>query len=359
MKITKGKVKTPLKIIIYGPEGIGKTTFASGMPDPLWIDVEGSSVHMEVARLDRPASWEELIAQVKWVADTKPCKTLVIDSADWVEKLCYDYTVAKNGWDSIETPGYGKGFTIASENFNFLIHRLNQVIESGINVILTAHAIIKKFDEPDQMGAYDRYELKLDKRNAPALKEWCDILLFANYKTDIITDAKTKTKKATGGHRVMYTTHHPAYDAKNRMGLPEELPLSIDGIAHLLDDPVTPQPAKADFDEPVVEPEPAKQAIEPEPKDESAPEPVETVVESVAEPKKLDERLFDLMTLGGFTREDLRQASGPANLGGLGYWPNDMQVEDYPTDFIDFIVANWEPVAEKLKEQQAPPLDLS
>ncbi len=81
----------------------------------------------------------------------------------------------------------------------------------GINVVLTAHAKIVKFEQPDEMGAHDRWELKLGIKRLQKLltKEWADMVLFCNYKT--VSGCMTKVKfKGQGGKRVMYTTHHPA-----------------------------------------------------------------------------------------------------------------------------------------------------
>ena len=94
---------------------------------------------------------------------------------------------------------------------------------------------MRKFEQPDEMGAYDRWEMKLSKKVAPLLKEWADIVLFCNYKTDIITDNKTQSKKATGGKRVMYASHHPCWDAKNRYGLPDVMPMEFNQIKHLFE----------------------------------------------------------------------------------------------------------------------------
>ena len=89
----------------------------------------------------------------------------------------------------------------------------------GVHVVLTAHAMMRKFEQPDEMGAYDRWELKLQKKTSALVKEWSDLLLFANYKTlSVATDEKGKKFKAQGGRRVIYTSHHPCWDAKNRLG---------------------------------------------------------------------------------------------------------------------------------------------
>ena len=120
-----------------------------------------------------------------------------------------------------------------------LFTEFDAVIESGKNVVITAHAKMRKFEQPDEQGAYDRWEMKLSKQVAPLLKEWCDMLLFLNYKTYVVT-SETNSKKAQGGKRVMYTSHHPCWDAKNRHGLPAEMEMDFAGIAHLFKKPVRP-----------------------------------------------------------------------------------------------------------------------
>lgn len=241
MEITRGVIQKAKKFAVYGPEGIGKSTFASKFPDPVFIDTEGSTSSMDVARLPRPTSWEMLMEEIDYVKnDPHVCGTLVIDTIDWAEQLCVEFICAKHQKDGIESFGYGKGYIYAKEEFGRFLNRLSDVIETGTNVVLTAHAQMRKFEQPDEMGAYDRYELKLgtktSSQTAPLVKEWSDALLFANYKTySIAVDDKGKKHKAQGGKRVMYTSHHPCWDAKNRYGLEEELPFDYAEIAHILE----------------------------------------------------------------------------------------------------------------------------
>lgn len=228
MKITRGKVQKAKKVVIYGPEGIGKSTFASRFPDPLFIDTEGSTNDMDVARLPRPTSWNMLFEEIQYVKDNPgACRTLVIDTIDWAELLCVEHICALHNKKGIEDFGYGNGYVYTKEEFGRFLNRLSDLIEAGINVVLTAHAQLRKFEQPDELGAYDRWELKLGKKTSsqtsPLIKEWADMLLFANYKTySIAVDKDGKKHKAQGGRRVMYTQHHPCWDAKNRFGLPEE-----------------------------------------------------------------------------------------------------------------------------------------
>ncbi|MBK5243715.1 MAG: ATP-binding protein [Eubacteriaceae bacterium] len=262
MKITTGKIEGAQKIVIYGPEGIGKSSFAAKFPNPLFIDTEGSTKHMDVARTPKPSSWTMLMEQVKYVKDNSNiCGSLIIDTSDWAEQMCIADICAKYSKKGIEDFGFGKGYVYLMEEFGKLLNRLEEVIDVGINVGITAHAQMRKFDQPAEMGSYDRWELKLQKKTAPLLKEWADMVLFANYKTYVVNvDGQGTNKgknKPQGGKRVMYTTHHLCWDAKNRHDLPEELPFEYKQIAHcLLNSAAKVEPAKE------VKKEPEKKAPE-------------------------------------------------------------------------------------------------
>ncbi len=257
MEILSGKQANALKTVIYGPEGIGKSTFAAAFPEPLFIDTEDSTKFMDVRRFRKPQSWAELLEQVRYARDTPGlCRTLVLDTADWAEQLCSDSICASKKLSGIEDIGYGKGYVYLAEDFGKLLNLLGELTGKGINAVLTAHAAMRKFEQPDELGAYDRWELKLQKKTAALVKEWSDLLLFANYKTmSVAVDKDGKRHKAQGGKRVMYTTHHPCWDAKNRQGLPEEMPLDFRAIAPYLF-PAEPAPAPKPEPRAATEPDP-------------------------------------------------------------------------------------------------------
>lgn len=338
MKITTGKIESAQKIVLYGPEGIGKSTFASQFPNVLFSDVEGSTKHLDVARTPTPSSWTMLRQQVDWVKkNPSSCSTFAIDTADWAERLCVSHICAKGNKDSLEDWGYGKGYTYLEEEFGRLLNQLNDLIELGINVVFTAHAQIKRFEQPDEMGAYDRWELKLQRKTSPLLKEWADMVLFANYKTFVITDEKTKSKKAQGGQRVMYTTHHPAWDAKNRHDLKEELPLDFQTIAHCLPTgQVLPEPAGS---EPEVKQESKPEVATPEPKAES---------KKVDQVSILPKALRDLMDPNDVTIEEIQQV-----VAQRGYYPEGTPIANYDPDFVQgVLIAAWDQVFEMIKDER-------
>lgn len=244
-EINTGVVKTPLKVIIYGTEGVGKTTLASKFPKPLFIDAENGSGALNVARYPYPTSWQMLMSEVQeFLNNPQGYKTLVIDSIDWAEAKAIEMICAGMKVNGIEDIGWSKGYTYLNEEMGRLLNLLTEVINRGVNVVLIAHMVIRTITKPEETGSYDRYELKLKQakngNNCQLVKEWADLILFCNYREFLVADKTAGTtgkKKATGGkERIMYTEHAATWDAKNRFGLPEVLPLNFEPIAHLFSD---------------------------------------------------------------------------------------------------------------------------
>lgn len=340
MRITNGRIPSAQKVLIYGPEGIGKSTLAAEFPTPLFIDVEGSTKHLDVSRLDAPESWTMLLEEVRYVIlNPGICDTLVIDTADWAERLCIYQVCAKAQKDGIEDFGYGKGYTYLAEEFGNLLNLLTEVVEKGVHVVLTAHAQIRKFEQPDEATAYDRWELKLQKKTAPLCKEWADMVLFANYKTFAVKNDDKKAK-VQGGKRTLFTSHKPAWDAKNRADLPDELALE-DGKGK----PVMPAelfaalPARASNTNktPAAAPEPAPVPegklvdVPAEAKPAKAEKPVPPVPESNA-PAHL-KQLRQLMKDASVRDSDVQ-----AVVFAKGYYPESTAIADYDVKFVEGVL---------------------
>ena len=322
LNITSGRVARPQKLVFYGVEGIGKTSLAAQTPEPLFIDTEGGTAHLDVRRLQKPASWEELIALIKEVAATPDvCRTLVIDTADWAEQMCIDYICAKYKQPGIESFGYGKGYTYLAEEFARMLSACDEVILSGKNVVITAHAKMRKQELPDEQGAFDRWELKLSKQTAPLLKEWPDALLFLNFKTLVVT-TENNSHKAQGGKRVIYTSHSPVWDAKNRHGMPEELDLSYASIAPLFDTEAPSQQSTSS----------ASAQLKPTPASVKQPLPVVT-------PETL-KIVTEWMEKAGISAEEIQTL-----VDQKGHFPPETPIDQYPEKFVrGWLMHNWDQV---------------
>ena len=225
-KISSGKKGRAQKIVIYAPEGFGKSTIASRFPAPLFLDVEGSTSQLDVDRIERGdlPDLRAVEAALAEICKARPCGTLVVDTVDWLESMALDAIVADSNSPKIkgvEDFGYGKGYTLLKERVTILLSRFDAVISAGITVVLLAHSKVTKFEPPDGEGAYDRYELKLTKHVAPLVKEWADALIFGNWKTQIRERDGGKLQGVGGRERLMHCTRAAAWDAKNRHGLAE------------------------------------------------------------------------------------------------------------------------------------------
>lgn len=229
--IHRGPLVRAQKTVIYGPEGIGKTTLAAQFPSPVFLDTEGGTHHLDVARFPAPKSWDDVTKTIAALAsEPHEFKTLVVDTADWLEKLLIEEVCRRANKTSIEEFGYGKGYVVLAEEVTKFLASLNALLARGMHVLLLAHCRIAKFEQPDAAGAYDRYELKLTKQVAPLVKEWCDMLLFANYFTKVAENDSGKKRGVGGRERKLYTTHTAAWDAKNRHGFEENLPFEFAAV---------------------------------------------------------------------------------------------------------------------------------
>lgn len=405
MEITRGRIQCGQKVIIYGPEGIGKTTLAAQFPNPVFIDTEGSTKNFDVARLPVPTSWEMLKQEAEYpLQNPGQIGSLIIDTADWAEKMCNKCVFQRADKTGIEDFGYGKGYVYAAEEFGRLLDILDRVTSAGVHAIITAHSNLRKVEQPDEMTSYDRWELKCSKQLSPMLKEWADMVLFCNYKTIVIkTDDKANKGKAQGGKRVMYATHHTCWDAKNRYGLPDEMPMDYGHIAHIFGspssapdmgipvtanpihagstiargpDPTVPYPTAAPTSNnaPAPTTAPAQEQADlsaaqmpPENPTPAAtnevPAALATATPVAAPGVPMDEPPFVFgNTLHGIyppfadllRENEVMPAEIQLVVNERGYFPVDMPVQNYPQDFIEgVLIGAWDSVFESVKADRA------
>lgn len=220
--IQKGNNDTLPRIVVYGQEGVGKTSFAAEAPTPVFICAE-DGLGPEFIDIPRAvaSTFTQILDLVQALSESCDYKTVVLDSIDWIERTIHQHICDEAGKKSIEDFPFGKGFKMAEAEFNRLLTALDVLRrKQRVFVILLAHSHVKPFSNPEGED-YERWELKCHKAIAGLTREWPDALLFYSY--DTLVDTEGKKGKALGGERVIHTTHAPAFDAKNRLSLPEKM----------------------------------------------------------------------------------------------------------------------------------------
>ena len=236
-RIQRGRMSKPPRILCYGVEGIGKSTFGSQAPNPIFIQCEDGLDEIATDRFPLATSFDDVVAALTELRNQQhDYESVVIDSVDWLERLVWDKLCAEHSVASIEqvAGGYSKGYTLALSFWREVIDHLNALRNTrGMVVVLIAHSKVERFEDPES-SPYDRYSPRLHKHAAALVSEWCDAVLFATRRIRTQTeDAGFNRKRTTahaigsaGGERILRCVGGPSCVAKNRYGITEELPLS-------------------------------------------------------------------------------------------------------------------------------------
>lgn len=220
----------PPRIIVHGPPGVGKTTLLASLPDPVLIDAEGGLGKLDIPHFPLATSFTDIVEAFGAAVDSGEFKTVIIDSLDHIEPLVWAEACRRNGWSSIEEPGFAKGYVEADKVWAEFMGYVNSATrDADMIVAMTAHSSVRKFDDPEG-SSYDRYEMKMHKRANAFLQEKADLILFANFDTatsELKEAMGAKRKIGVGGQtRSLYAEKRAAFDAKNRYDLPAKVQLS-------------------------------------------------------------------------------------------------------------------------------------
>jgi hypothetical protein len=234
----------PPRFIVYGPHGLGKTTLAAGMPDPVFMQTEDGLADpgLDVPTFGILSTYGDVRdALYSLYQEPHSFKNVVLDTLDHLEPIVWAEACARNGWGTIEDAGYGKGYDEALNVWRELLAGFDALRnDRGMGVAFLAHAAVKKFNAPDT-EPYDRYRIKLHESNqgrgaAPLLQEHVDCVFFINFRVTVLRDKPAGAgKKVEGrargvgaGQRVIYTEDRPAFEAKNRYRMPDSITLPDD-----------------------------------------------------------------------------------------------------------------------------------
>jgi GTPase SAR1 family protein len=228
----------PARILLHGVAGVGKTSLAAAFPNPVFAMVEDGAGALDITGAPIK-SWKDMMDMIGSLYEEEhDFKTFVVDSLDWFEPLVWAEACRANKWDSIEVPGYGKGYVAATDLWRQFVDGVNALrTEKGMTIINIAHTDVKRFDAPDS-EPYDRYIIKLHKAASALLMEHSDAILFANYRVSTVKSevgfGQKKTRAVGSGERILHTVERPSHIAKNRYSMKDILPLSYEALAEYL-----------------------------------------------------------------------------------------------------------------------------
>jgi AAA domain len=238
-QVMSGKTPAPRRVMLYGTHGIGKSTFASCAPSPVFVQTEDGLGEIDCDKLPVATTFQDVMKGLSELyTEPHPYQTVVVDSLDWLERLIWAEVCRKRNVESIEDIGYAKGYIFALTQWREFLEGLTALrADRGMTAILIAHARIERFENPET-ESYDRYVPRLHKLAAAVVQEWCDEVLFATYRVHTKQNDEGFNRKRTQGigtgERIIRTQERPAHVAKNRLNLPEELPLDWNAYTYYL-----------------------------------------------------------------------------------------------------------------------------
>lgn len=228
--VKAGRIEVPIKLLGYGPEGVGKSTFASGAPKPIFLNFDQRTSDLDVERLT-PSTFADALEYIGLLErEQHAYRTVVVDPLSWLEPLIHEHVMGGPGNIDKFDGGYGRGASAALDQWRILVVALDRLWRRGMNVLLLAHAVVKRFDDPEGMP-YDRYELSMKANAAGLLRQWVDYVLFMRHETYVKRGDDRRAKGFATGARVAHTSWAAAYDAKRARSVPDEIPLSWEEFA--------------------------------------------------------------------------------------------------------------------------------
>lgn len=248
--IVQDVVPEPPKILVYGKQGLGKTTFGAGFPAPILLPLEKGWGNLQIKRFPQATTYGDVMSAIGALyTQAHPYQTLVLDSFTSLERVVWAETARRHGRDSIEGFDYGKGYIFADEVWNEILAGLDALqSQGGMSIVCTAHAKVERFQSPT-VEPFDRYSIDLHKRASALVQRWADVVGFCDWQQSTVsTDLGFKKKATRGistGQRLLALEERPAWEAKNRYQLPPVMELDAAQFLGLLADRYTPAPVMA------------------------------------------------------------------------------------------------------------------
>ena len=233
--------EAPVRMVLHGSGGVGKSTFAASAPGAIFSAAEDGLANIDAHAFPEAKTWGEVLAQLDTLAtETHTFKTYVLDSLDWIEPLNWS-AVCELGdakgkrMPNIEAFGYGKGYLAALDQWRLFLSKLEAIRRRGMAVVLIAHSVRKTVKNPEG-DDYEQWQMKLHHAAAGLIKEWVDVVGFASHEVLTLENDNGRVKGIASGKRVLKTAPAAGYDGKTRYAMPPSMPLDWPTFAQAVHD---------------------------------------------------------------------------------------------------------------------------
>ena len=213
-----------LSVLLYGQSKIGKSTWASGADNAIFLACEAGLNSLEVYQMPI-SNWSQLsVACGELVKHEHNFKTIVIDTIDIAYKYCVEHVCKKVGIKHPSDLEWGKGWGLVNDEFDRVLTKISHL---QLGLILISHSIEREVTHKGIKR--NKIMPTLSGKAAAFVMGLVDLILFAEVEEDFSDPDVVKER------RIVRTKPGYNYEAGDRTGrLPDALPLDFDCFVNAL-----------------------------------------------------------------------------------------------------------------------------